>query len=112
MESNKKINMTNEKLRERFSTSQFDLVSYAIKLAENMIRSGRAPRVKSDNQNIAMLILDEINQGKDHFDPLPEKEDFFPTHNEVPIGKHQRFTEMSTTPRHSEKKKPRKILAE
>ena len=44
--------------------SSFDLVNYAIKLAENMIKTGRDARVKSDVQNRAMLILEEIRRGK------------------------------------------------
>lgn len=63
----KKIHLTNENLAKKFK-SNFLLVSYAIKLAENMIHSGRDARVKADTQNRAMLILEEINQGKDQFD--------------------------------------------
>jgi len=131
MESNK-VSMTNEKLRQRFSTSQFDLVSYAIKLAENMIKSGRAPRIKSDKQNIAMIILDEITQGKDQFEPIPEKVETFAAPAESYSNKHQKFTELASSKHsekkkeysekkkeysekkkeYSEKKKPRKILAD
>ena len=66
--------LTTEKIKTRFK-SQFDLVGYAIRLAENMIRTGREPRVKDDVQNKAMLILAEISQGKDQFDEIvPEQE--------------------------------------
>lgn len=61
-----KKTLTNEHLRERF-TNQFDLVNYAIQLAENMIHSGREPLVRSDKQNKAFLILEEIRQRKDMF---------------------------------------------
>lgn len=64
-------NFTNEKLSKKFK-SNFELVNYAISLAENMIQSGRDPRVKSHLQNRAMLILDEILEGKDRFDDLSE----------------------------------------
>lgn len=59
--------LTNEKLKKRFP-SQFDLVNYAIKLAAQMIQTGRAPRVKSDVQNVALLILLELIAGRDQFD--------------------------------------------
>ncbi len=67
----KKTNFTNENLSKKFK-SNFDLVNYAIQLAENMIESGRDARVKSEVQNRAMLILEEINEGKDQFDEIKE----------------------------------------
>ncbi|MCE2982304.1 MAG: hypothetical protein LW832_01940 [Parachlamydia sp.] len=67
----KKDKFTNEKLAKKFK-SNFELVNYAIKLAENMIRTGRDARVKSEVQNRAMLILEEISEGKDHFDEIQE----------------------------------------
>lgn len=70
-----KGNITNEKLSKKFENN-FDLVNYAISLAENMIKTGRDSRVKSDVQNRAMLILEEINQGKDHFDDIFDTDDF------------------------------------
>lgn len=71
MEKKIKISLTNEEFRGKFKSS-FDLVNYAIKLAENMIKSGRDTRVKSDVQNRAMLILEEIREGKDQFDEIKE----------------------------------------
>lgn len=68
-----KIPLTNEKVRKKFK-SQFDLVNYAIKLAENMIRTGRDCRVKTDSQNRALQILNEIIQDKDQFDEIPVAE--------------------------------------
>ena len=64
-----KIHLTNEEMTGKFK-STFDLVNYAIKLAENMIYSGREARVKSEVQNRAMLILEEIHEGKDQFDEI------------------------------------------
>jgi hypothetical protein len=61
--------LTSEEIRKKFK-SQFDLVSYAIKLAENMVRTGRDPRVVVDSQNRAMQILEEIRNGKDKFDAI------------------------------------------
>jgi hypothetical protein len=74
--------LTNEQLAKKFNKSNFELVNYAIKLAENMIRTGRDARVKSDVQNRAMLVLEEIHEGKDHFDEIidrsaPPKENVF-----------------------------------
>lgn len=69
MEKKGKIHLTNENMAKKFK-SNFDLVNYAIKLAENMIRTGRDARVKSDVQNRALLILEEIHEGKDQFDEI------------------------------------------
>lgn len=66
--------LTNEILAKKFKNN-FELVNYAIQLAENMIKTGRDARVKSDMQNRAMLILQEINEGKDQFDAIPEAAD-------------------------------------
>lgn len=67
----KKDKFTNEALSKKFK-SNFELVNYAIELAENMIKTGRDARVKSEIQNKAMLILEEISEGKDHFDEIKE----------------------------------------
>lgn len=59
-----KESLTNEKLLNKF-INQFELVNYAIKLAENMIRTGRAPRVRTDTQNSSLNVLAELTAGKD-----------------------------------------------
>jgi hypothetical protein len=64
-----KKQITNELIRKKF-TSQFDLVNYAISLAENMIRTGRDSRVKIDTQNRAMQVIAEIVTGNDQFDEV------------------------------------------
>lgn len=64
--------LTNEQIKKKFK-SQFELVGYAIKLAENMIQTGRGPRVKSDSQNVAIHILDEIKSGLDKFEDIPKE---------------------------------------
>ena len=69
MDRKGKQHLTNEDMTKKFKSS-FELVNYAIQLAENMIKSGRDARVKSDLQNRAMLILEEIHEGKDHFDEI------------------------------------------
>lgn len=71
MENNKQF--TNEELAKKFKNN-FELVNYAISLAENMISTGRDARVRrADMQNRAMLILEEIREGKDQFDELPQE---------------------------------------
>ncbi len=72
MEKKTKVTFTNEKLSKKFR-SNFELVNYAILLAENMIKTGRDARVKSEVQNRAMLILEEINEGRDYFDEIEEE---------------------------------------
>jgi hypothetical protein len=62
--------LTNERIKAKFGSSQFDLVNYAIKAAEEMILSGRESRVKSDGHNKALQILLEINQGKEKLHDL------------------------------------------
>jgi hypothetical protein len=77
MEDNKDVLkdvLTNEKLKKRFA-SQFDLVNYAIKLAAQMIQTGRAPRVNSDVKNVALLIMQELNAGRDQFDTFEVTEE-------------------------------------
>jgi hypothetical protein len=69
MEKKGKVHLTNEDVTGKFKSS-FELVNYAIQLAENMIRTGRDARVKSEIQNRAMLILEEIHEGKDQFDEI------------------------------------------
>ena len=69
MDKKSKVHLTNEEVTRKFKNG-FDLVNYAIRLAENMIRTGRDARVKSEIQNRAMLILEEIHEGKDQFDDI------------------------------------------
>lgn len=97
-----KDHITNETLGDKFK-SQFDLVNYAIRLADNFIKSGRPPRIiKLEIQNPAALILEEIRQGKDQFENVLEevKVSFFDERNDS--------SETSHTHR-SEKKKPRRL---
>ena len=69
-------NLTNEEISKRFS-NQFDLVNYAIGLASSMIQTGRSPRVKMSTENPALLILEEIAEGKDTFEEtISSKESF------------------------------------
>ncbi|CCB86815.1 MULTISPECIES: hypothetical protein [Parachlamydia] len=64
-----KSSLTNEKISRKFG-NQFDLVNYAIKLAENMIKTGRDARVRTDSQNRALQVLAEISEDKDRFDEI------------------------------------------
>jgi DNA-directed RNA polymerase subunit K/omega len=65
-------NLTNEEISKKFN-NQFDLVNYAIKLATNMIQTGREPRVRMNTENPALLILEEIAEGKDVFIEAPKE---------------------------------------
>ena len=57
-------NLTNERIKKDF-TNQFNLVSYAISLATDMIKTGRSAYVDMDSENPALLVLEEIAEGKD-----------------------------------------------
>lgn len=101
-----KDQLTNEKIRKKFA-SQFDLVNYAIRLAENMIQTGRDPRVKVDSHNRSMHVLTEIMSDKDRFDEIiviEHESEHEPRRHE---DSHHRFSE-----RGSERKKSRKVFAE
>lgn len=101
------IPLTNEKVCKKFK-SQFDLVNYAIRLAENMIRTGRETRVKMESKNRALQILSEIIQGKDQFDEIPVVEPI--DVEEVRFVRHEEGRNAAGT-KSSERKKGRKILA-
>jgi DNA topoisomerase VI subunit B len=101
-------NITNEALKKKFK-NQFELVSYAISLAENMILTGRDPRVKTDTQNRAMQILEEIMAGRDQLEPvILEKK-----HEENKEGnRHHSIDGEGPTQKASERKRARKILVD
>lgn len=71
MRKDEKIPLTNEKFKDKFK-SQFDLVNYAIKLADNMIKTGREGRVRTETNNPALQVLAEIAANKDQFDDIVE----------------------------------------
>jgi len=109
--------LTNEKIKKRF-VSQFDLVTYAIKLATNMIQTGRDSRVKCDSQNRTMHVLTEILNGKDQLDLIIEDEpeqldnkDYHKNSNKD-YHKNSEQAEEESTGKTRLRKKPRKILAE
>lgn len=108
--------LTNEKVRKKF-TSQFDLVNYAIKLATNMIMTGRDSRVKIDSQNRAMQVISEILNGKDQFDEIIVREEepangavYRNQSREKHSGREE--DERDAAPKLKERKKARKILVE
>lgn len=106
----KKDCFTNEKLSKKF-VSQFDLVNYAIRLAENMIKTGRDPRVNIGNQNRSMQILAEISQDKDFFDEVDEISVFDDNSNQNNHSQNnERSPNFSTHSKSSEKKRVRKIF--
>lgn len=109
-----KESLTNEKLGKRFK-NQFDLVNYAIKLAENMIKTGRETRFKTDVQNRALQIIGEISTNKDQFDEIPVQvveenryEDRGPNGKQV----HHHHDDDDEMSKPVEKKKGRKILVD
>lgn len=67
----KKELLTTEPISKRFR-SQFDLVNYAIQLAENVILTGRS---NPDLQNLSQQILLDILNNKDVFAPIPERKE-------------------------------------
>lgn len=72
MDKKRKASLTNETIAKKFP-SIFELVNYSIRLAENMIKTGRDPRVKSESNNKALLVIDEIAQNVDKFDEIIEQ---------------------------------------
>lgn len=100
--------LTNEKITKKFS-SQFELVNYAIKLAENMIVTGRDARVKTNTQNKSLQVLSEILNNKDRFDEVIIEEE-----EEVEIVLQPKtVAEFDDAPpaKSTEKKRSRKALA-
>lgn len=72
--------LTNEKLLKRFK-SQFELVDHAIGIAVHMIRSGKEGRGKSENQNVALEVIDGL---QDNVDPHNQDlRDFFRSQSEL-----------------------------
>lgn len=97
--------LTNEKIKKKF-ISQFDLVNYAIKLAGNMIMTGRDARVKIDSQNKAMQVIGEILQDRDYFDEIiVEVEKTEERFSSAPSHEREEDSSASVT---KEKKKSRK----
>jgi DNA-directed RNA polymerase subunit omega len=82
-----KGNLTNEAIKKRFD-NQFDLVNYAIGIAKEMILAGRGPRVKTQTENPALQVLEEIVAGKDIFEEKVEK---------VPVYRHVVTEEIKVT---------------
>jgi hypothetical protein len=70
MENRKSL--TSEEISKKFK-NQFDFVNYAIRLAENMIQTGRGPRMITRTENPALQVLEEILAGKDKFEEIPVK---------------------------------------
>ena len=95
--------LTNEKIKAKFE-SPFELVGYAIALVTNMVLSGRAPLVKTNVENPAVIALDEISQGKDAIQPLPEPVVL------VSVAAAVAYSGESEMPRPMKKEKPRRIL--
>jgi hypothetical protein len=76
-----KISLTHEALQKRFD-SQFDLVSYAISLAKEIVHSGHELPHHDGVLNLAHQILELIAEHKDTV-YLPKEEE--PQYNDFPI---------------------------
>lgn len=99
----KKDPITNENIKRKFK-SQFELVNYSIKLAEQMIHTGRAPNIKADSLNPAVIIIEEIEEGKDKL------EDVLPVSNEI-IVESQEVEKVVPQEKAPEKRRARRIFA-
>lgn len=63
--------LTNQQLLKRFK-NQFELVRYAMQLAENAIKSGRDMDADIDSDNVAYQVLAEICANKERFEEISQ----------------------------------------
>jgi DNA-directed RNA polymerase subunit K/omega len=94
--------LTTEDIKKK-NINQFTLVAEAIKMAAEMVASGRPPRVQIDNGNPAVIVLEEIRLGKDKLDVTEEHKGKEP---EAPASTPPPLREKGEV-----KKKPRRIMA-
>ncbi len=73
--------LTNEKLTRRFK-SLFELVNYSIRVAEEMLKSGRDSHVRTDVQNPMYRVLLEILNDKE---PIFPEELAEPENEKLPV---------------------------
>lgn len=102
MES-KELLLTSEDIKKKY-ISQFVLVAEAIKLAAQMVESGRGARVQVDNSNPAVIVLEEIRQGKNQLEDLVVL-------SSKPVQAHSDKAPPVVREKSAEKKKPRRIMA-
>lgn len=69
-----KDRLTTERLKKKFN-SPFDLVNYSIKLAKDMIYTGRGCRVDTTVGNKAYQVLLEIAEDKDYLPAINNEGD-------------------------------------
>lgn len=83
------------------------MVKYAIALASQLIKSGRAPRVHADSDNPAVIVIEEIQEGKDQLEDLPSAS------SAVLAVKESLIEESNKTPvvKQTERKKARRLMA-
>lgn len=99
--------LTNQQISKRFS-NQFDLVNYAIILAENLIKTGRPPRVKIEGDNPVVQVLAEIEAGKDKLEDIVielKKEE--PSREETGLFAHKKEKSKFSSLKNGEKRKAR-----
>jgi hypothetical protein len=69
--SDLKKQLTNEKLAKRFG-SLFDLVNYAIEIAQGRVHSGRTDEVRHGVRNPAYQILADISSNRERIEDILE----------------------------------------
>jgi hypothetical protein len=97
--------LTNEVVSKKFK-NQFDLVNYAIGLTSQLIKSGRAPRVHADSDNPAVVIIEELEAGKDHWEEIIAE----PT-QEVLAVREELAIKVEPAAKSTERKKARRLFA-
>lgn len=97
--------LTNEVVSKKFK-NQFDLVNYAIGLTSQLIKSGRAPRVHADSDNPAVVVIEELEAGKDHWEEVIAE----PT-QEVLAVREELAIKIEPAAKSTERKKARRLFA-
>ncbi len=95
--------LTNELISKKF-LNQFDLVNYAIQLTSQLIKTGRTPRVHADSDNPAVVIIEELEAGKDHLEDLIE------TPKKAVVVEVIEEESAKSAPKQTERKKARRLF--
>lgn len=99
--------LTNEVVSKKFN-NQFDLVNYAIGLTTQLIKSGRTPRVHADSDNPAVIVIEEMEAGKDQWENVIVE----PTAEVLAVRAELTVkVEKAETPKTTERKKARRLFA-
>ena len=60
--SKRPVYLTTEHVSRKFK-NQFELVNFAIKMAQNMIKTGRDIQSYGDDENPALLVIEQLEDG-------------------------------------------------